>query len=107
MKTYPLLVTTLLLLAPIQAQAEDSVITVKDGNITPQDLPIPANQKVKVVVRNKGTTPFEFESSDLNREKIVQPNSEITLFVGPLKPGTYHYADDYHRDTVKGTISVK
>ncbi len=37
--------------------------------------------KFKLIVRNDDTTPEEFESYDLNREKVVSPGQEITVFL--------------------------
>ena len=73
----------------------------------PRELTIPAGQKVKIVVRNEDPTPAEFESSDLNREKVVGANSQIMLFVGPLDAGRYGFFDDFHRATTTGTLLVK
>ncbi len=89
------------------AYAEDYVITIKNNQFSPQELTIPANQKVKILVKNQDMIPAEFESYDLNREKVVSGNSEIIVFVGPLNPGNYVYFDDFHRDTTKGTITAK
>ena len=89
------------------AHAEDYVITIKDHQFSPQDLTIPAGQKVRITVKNLDATPAEFESSDLDREKVVGGNSEIIVFIGPLEAGRYGYFDDFHRDTTKGTITAK
>ena len=89
------------------AQAEDYVLNLKDHQFSPQELTLPANQKIKLTVKNMDATPAEFESADLNREKIVDANGEITVFLGPLDTGTYKYFDDFHRDTTTGTIKVK
>lgn len=96
-----------LLLCSGAAQAEDYVLTLKDNKFSPQELTIPANQKIKITVKNMDATPAEFESSDFNREKVVGANSEIIVFIGPLDPGTYGYFDDFHRKTTTGTIIAK
>ena|ERR1700722_6967665 len=103
----PLLLALCLILASIgAARAEDYVITLKDHAFTPPDLIIPADKKVKVVVKNTGDAEAEFESSDFDREKIVSPGSEITVLIGPLSAGTYTYFDDFHRQST-GTITAK
>lgn len=89
------------------AHAEDYVITAKDHQFSPQELVIPADQKVKITVKNEDSTPIEFESKELKREKVVKANSEIVISVGPLKAGSYGYVDEFHEDTTKGTIVVK
>ncbi|MCE9507943.1 MAG: cupredoxin domain-containing protein [Alphaproteobacteria bacterium] len=85
---------------------EANVITMKDHQFSPAELVIPAGQKVKLVVKNLDSSPIEFESYELNREKIVAPNGQVVVFIGPLKPGTYPYFDDFH-PKIKGVIKVK
>ncbi len=93
-------------LAASAAQADDYVITLKDDQFSPAELTIPAGQKVKLTVKNAGASVAEFESSDLNREKIVEAGSEIIVFVGPVDAGKYTYFNDFHRETT-GTIIAK
>lgn len=100
-----LLVAGLLFMS--QAKAEDYLLTIKDHQFTPKELTIPADLKVKIIVKNQDATPAEFESSDLNREKTVDGNSEISVFVGPLSSGRYKFFDDFHRDTTTGVLIAK
>ena len=89
------------------AHADDYVLTLKNHQFSPHELTIPAGQKVKIIVKNEDATPAEFESSDLNREKVVSANSAINVFIGPLDAGRYGYFDDFHRDTTTGVIIAK
>lgn len=89
------------------AHADDYVLTIKDRQFVPKDLVLPANTQVKVTVKNLDSDPAEFESTDLNREKIVTPGKSITVLIGPLSPGVYAIFDDFHRDATTGTITVK
>lgn len=89
------------------AQAEDYVISIKNHQFIPRELVVAAGQRAKIMVRNQDATPAEFESSDLNREKVVGANSEIIVFVGPLDPGRYVFFDDFHRETTTGVIIAK
>ena len=89
------------------ARADDYVMTLKDHKFTPQQLIIPANQKIRITVKNMDTTPAEFESFDLNREKIVKGGEEITVILGPLDAGVYQVFDDFHKDTTTGTIKAQ
>ncbi len=88
------------------AQAEDYAIILKDHQFSPKELSIPAGQKVKVTVKNMDSSPAEFESHDLNREKVISANSEAIIFIGPLNAGSYNYFDEFHPDA-KGTIVAK
>jgi plastocyanin len=86
---------------------ETYVIVIKEHRMNPEELQVPAGQKIKVVVDNQDATPEEFESHILNREKIVSGNSKATIFIGPLKPGTYEYFGDFHQATAQGKITAK
>jgi hypothetical protein len=65
---------------------------------------VPAGQKIKLVVENQDPTPEEFESYTLNREKVVPGNGQITVLVGPLKPGKYEFFGEFNQDTAQGTL---
>jgi len=82
------------------------VIVLKDHVFSPAVLELPADQKVKVTIRNEDDSKAEFESNSLNREKGLAPKSETSIYLGPLKPGTYEYYDDRHRAT-RASIEVK
>jgi plastocyanin len=103
--------TLLILLGAIMASsfahAADYTITIKDHKFSPEVLEIPAGQKVKLIIDNQDATPEEFESYELNREKIINGNSKGVVFVGPLEPGTYPYFGEFNMDTTKGTIVAK
>ena len=103
---YPLVLSIFLPIS-VAAHAEDYVLTLKNNQFSPKVLTVPAGQKIKITVKNQDATPAEFESSDLNREKVVGANSEISVFIGPLDAGSYGYFDDFHRDTTTGTIVAK
>ena len=83
------------------------VLTIKEHKFSPSDLTVPADTKIKLTVRNADPTPEEFESYELNREKVVPGNSEIVVFIGPLSPGVYPYFGDFHKDSAQGVLTVK
>lgn len=89
------------------AFAADYEITLKDHKFSPSELSVPAGEKIKVIVRNLDATPSEFESYELNREKVVTANGQVTLFLGPLDKGVYHYFDDFNRDAATGVIKAE
>ncbi|HVX03757.1 MAG TPA: cupredoxin domain-containing protein [Rhodanobacteraceae bacterium] len=78
-------------------------LVLQNHKFEPATLKVPANTQFKVLVTNRNATPSEFESADFNREKIVLPNSTITVFVGPLDKGTYKFFDDFNQATT-GTL---
>ncbi len=87
--------------------AEEYTLTIKDHMFSPATLEIPAGEKVKITIINQDPTPEEFESYELNREKIIQGNSQGVVFIGPLDPGTYPYFGEFNMDTAKGEIIAK
>jgi plastocyanin len=104
MKKTLLIAACALLVSSGGAFAADYVLTLKDNKFEPQQLSVPAGEKIKLTVKNLDATPAEFESYDLNREKIVKGGAEAVVTIGPLKPGTYQFFDEFHKDTTTGTI---
>lgn len=95
---------------PAVAFADDvptHTLTIKEHRFTPETLEIPADTKVKLIVKNEDATPEEFESHDFNREKIIKGNSQATILVGPLKPGTYKFFGEFNPKTAQGVLTVK
>ncbi len=82
-------------------------LTIKDHKFTPESLEIPADTKVTLVVKNEDSTPEEFDSHDLKREKVVGGGREVTILIGPLDPGSYAFMGEYHEATAKGVVIVK
>ena len=90
------------------AAAEQSfTLSIKGKAFEPNELTVPAGQKITLTVKNLNTTPAEFESSDLNREKVVTGGNAITVLIGPLRPGSYEFFDDFSADTPHGHIIAK
>jgi hypothetical protein len=82
----------------------ENTIVIKNHQFIPLQLTVPSGQKLQITVENQDPTREEFESFDLDREQIVEGGKQMTVFIGPLKPGTYKYWGDFHQDTAKGTI---
>ena len=95
------------LLLPLSAVAEDYKLVIKDHRFQPAEITIPSGTKVKLLVENQDSTPEEFESYLLNREKIVAGNSKVTLFIGPLSAGKFPFFGEFNPKTAQGIIIVK
>ena len=89
------------------ATMPEYTLTIKNHLFSPAELTIPANTKVKLIVVNQDPTAEEFESHELNREKVVTGNASISVYIGPLKAGSYPYFGDFHQATAKGVIVAK
>lgn len=90
----------------LQAHAAEPEVqlVIKNHVFEPAELKVPAGQRVKLVVHNQDSTPEEFESHSLNREKVIPGGAKGTVFIGPLKPGRYSFVGEYHEATAKGVI---
>ncbi len=100
------LLATAMLSACAFAHAGDpeANLVIRNHRFDPAELKIPANQRVKLTVHNQDDTPEEFESHQLNREKLVPPGSKVVIFIGPLKPGRYDFWGEYNEATAKGVV---
>jgi plastocyanin len=100
------LIVLLCLLFPGFAVAADAEFTlvIRNHRFEPSEVRVPAGQKVRLVVHNQDSTPEEFESHELNREKVIAPGTKATIFVGPLKPGRYPFVGEFHEKTARGTL---
>ncbi len=90
-----------------QAAAPTFEIEIRDHLFYPAELIIPADTKVRLLVRNHDPTPEEFESYELNREKVIGGNSQAVIFVGPLSPGSYPFFGEFNPRTAQGRIIVQ
>jgi plastocyanin len=99
----------LFLMLPLLAFAADDVFTIqiKNHRFEPAELTVPAGKKVKLLVENLDATPEEFESHELNREKVIAGNSKATIYIGPLSAGKYPFFGEFNEATAQGVILVK
>jgi plastocyanin len=93
-------------LSPLLAFAADTeiAITIKDHKFIPAEVRVPAGKKVKLIIENQDATAEEFESHKLNREKIIAPRSKATVYIGPLKPGSYPFVGEFNAATARGVV---
>ena len=89
---------------PAAAEDPEVRIVIREHKFEPAEVTVPAGKKIKLVIENQDATAEEFESYELNREKVVPPKGQITVFVGPLKPGRYPFVGDFHKDSAKGVL---
>jgi len=94
---------------PAAASAATPVIEIqiRDHLFFPPEVVVPANTKVKLLVRNLDPTPEEFESYELNREKVISGNSQAVIFIGPLPPGEYPFFGEFNPKTAQGKVLVE
>ncbi len=97
----------ILLAMPVAAKPPIFEIEIRNHLFEPSELIIPANTKVKLIVYNRDPTPEEFESYELNREKVIMGNRKAVIFIGPLKPGEYPFFGEFNPKTAQGKIIAR
>ena len=95
-----------LALTPLFAYAADAeiAITIKDHQFIPSEVRVPAGKKIKLIIDNQDATAEEFESHELNREKIIAPRSKASVYIGPLNPGSYPFFGEFNAATARGVV---
>ncbi len=96
-----------MLAIPVLAQVLEFQIEIREHLFYPSELVIPAGQKIKLILINLDDTPEEFESYEMNREKVILGNSQGVVFIGPLKSGVYPFFGEFNLKTAQGTIIVE
>ncbi|NBF11602.1 cupredoxin domain-containing protein [Pseudomonas sp. Fl4BN1] len=96
-------------LAAPPAVSEESPIKllIENHRFTPESFSVPEGKRFRIELTSHDESVDEFESYDMKFEKILVPGNTISVFAGPLHPGTYTFFDDYHPDQAKGTVIVE
>lgn len=105
----PLLPAVILAAAGV-AVAQDATevsLVIRNHTFEPAEVRVPAGKEIRITIENADATPEEFESHDLNVEKIITGGGKATIKVGPLDPGTYEFVGEFHEDMAKGKLIVE
>ncbi len=79
-------------------------LEIRNHLFWPSELVVPAHTKVKLLITNNDPTPEEFESYELNREKVIMGRRTAVVFIGPLAPGEYPFFGEFHPKTAQGKV---
>jgi len=101
------LLATLPVIFPAMVTADEYTVVIKNHMFIPDRIEVTAGQKHRLIVLNQDATPEEFESYELNREKVVAGKSKIVVFLPPLETGEYPFFGEFNPDTAQGRIIVK
>jgi hypothetical protein len=99
-----LCVALLFCLATAQAADNEVALLIKDHRFEPAQVKIPAGQKIKLMVQNLDASAEEFESHELNREKLIAPGARVPIYIGPLAPGRYPFYGEFNDKTAQGVV---
>jgi hypothetical protein len=90
--------------AALAADEWTGKIVFRDGKIEPREIIVPANTRLVLELVNQGTSPAEFESRELSKEKVLAPNSTSSLVIRRLDAGRYEFVDDFHPDAAPAVL---
>lgn len=106
--TFKQIIVSLLILTSFVTMANrpEFEIELKNHLFFPAEIEIPENTKVKLIIYNNDSTPEEFDSFDLNREKVIFPKTKSVIFIGPLPVGRYEFFGEFNPNSANGAIIV-
>ncbi|HXN07240.1 MAG TPA: cupredoxin domain-containing protein [Nitrospiria bacterium] len=106
-----LLLITALVVFPASVSSADGEpvlkTTIRGQRFIPAEIHIKGNTPFVLQVSNEDSIPVEFESADLNKEKIVPPGKTIEMKFKGLPPGSYEFFSDFGPKDLKGKIIVE
>lgn len=82
-------------------------ISIQGHRFQPAEISVPAGKKIKLLVNNQDVSPEEFESYELNIEKVISGGQRAVIYIRPLAPGRYPFFGEFHKDTAKGAVIAK
>lgn len=82
-------------------------VIAREGKLFPTRLEVPAGTRVKLIVKNEGKSPIEFENLAMRVEKVLAPGGTSFVVLPKLKPGEYEFIDEFHMDTGKMKVIAK
>ena len=85
----------------------EAKLVIQDNGFQPAELSVPAGVKIRLTVENRDATPEEFESHELNREKVIAGKGSATIYIGPLQPGRHPFFGEFNEKTAQGVVVAK
>jgi len=82
-------------------------VIAREGKLFPVRLEVPTGTRVKLIVKNEGKRPIEFENLAMRVEKVLAPGATSFVVLPKLKPGEYEFIDEFHMDTGKMWVVAK
>ena len=98
------LMTGLSSAARAQPDLVEIPIAIEQHRFRPDVVRVTAGAPFVLVVTNSDPTPEEFESRELQVEKIIPGGKTLKIRMRALKPGTYPFVGEFHESTAKGRI---
>src|SRR5262245_37750823 len=98
-----------LLLGPTPAARADDVtvgLAVHEHGFEPAQIEAEAGARIRLEITNRTPVAIEFESFELNRERVIQPGQTAAVYVSGLAAGRYEFFDDFHQER-RGVLVAK
>ena len=94
---------------PCRRAADDPTfeLSLKEHQFTPAELTVPADRRLKLTIKNSSTRRPRSSTPAFKAEKIIPGGGEVSVYIGPLKAGTYGFFDDFHPAETKGSPIAK
>lgn len=90
--------------APARSAEPEFTLVIRGHRFEPAELRVPAQTRIRLVVRNDDASAEEFESHALNREKLIPAGGTAVIYLGPLKPGRYDFFGEFHPNSARGAV---
>lgn len=104
---YILLLLTFFFIPTVEAKRPEYHLDIKNHLFYPAKVIIPAHKKIKLIIHNHDNSVEEFDSFDLNREKVIFSGQTSTIYIGPLPVGEYNFFGEYHPNSARGKVVVQ
>jgi plastocyanin len=88
--------------------ADDTTLTlaVEEKGFAPAEIEAQSGTRIRLEVTNGTSAAIEFESFELNRERVIQPGQTAAVYLSGLSAGKYEFFDDFHHSR-RGVLTVK
>ncbi len=96
----------LALAATVRAEERSVALAVAEHGFAPLEIEAATGERLRLEVTNQTAAAIEFESFELNRERVVPPGRTVAVYVSGLSPGRYEFFDDFHQER-RGALVVK
>lgn len=99
-----LLAVFLLVPTLVGAAETEFVLSIREHRFYPSELRVPSGKKIRLIIDNQDATAEEFESHELNREKVIPGKTKLPVFIGPLSPGRYPFYGEFNAKSAQGVV---
>lgn len=79
-------------------------VVAKDGRLFPERIEVPSGQRIKLILKNEGPDPLEFENDEMRIEKVLAAGASSFVVLPKLAPGEYEFIDEF--SPVTGVLKI-